>query len=142
MSVSHNDLNLLDRSHLFSELAKGRAPLANYTINCYQYTMGYYLTDGIYPQWATLVQTISQPQGLKRQLFATIQEAYRKDVERAFGVLQAYFAIVHGLARFRSHEDLGYIMKMCIILYKMIIEDEHDDSVDDDYDALEMATLV
>ncbi|KAF8396670.1 hypothetical protein HHK36_018295 [Tetracentron sinense] len=90
MLGSHNDLNVLDRSYLFSELAEGRSPLANYTINDHQYTMGYYLADGIHPKWATLVQTISQPQGLKRQLFATMQEACQKDVKRAFGVLQAH----------------------------------------------------
>ncbi|KAF8376731.1 hypothetical protein HHK36_031601 [Tetracentron sinense] len=125
-----------------SHLTEGRAPPANYTINGHQYTMGYFLADGNYPHRETLVQTISQPQGLKRQLFATMQEAYRKDVERAFGVLQASFAIVHWPARFLSHEDLGYIMKTCIILHNMIIEDKHDDSVDDDYDPPEMATPI
>ena len=37
------------------------------------------------------------PKGRKRSLFATTQESTRKDVERAFGVLQARFAIVVGL---------------------------------------------
>ncbi|KAF8413343.1 hypothetical protein HHK36_001322 [Tetracentron sinense] len=37
-----------------------------------------------------------------------------------------------------NYEDLGYIMKMCIILHNMIIEDESDDSLDDEYDAPEM----
>ena len=34
------------------------------------------------------------PQGLKKQLFAKRHEGARKDVERAFGVLQSRFAIV------------------------------------------------
>lgn len=56
--------------------------------------MGYYLADGMYPQWATIVQTISSPQGAKKQHFSKMQESVRKDVEQAFGVLQARFAIV------------------------------------------------
>ncbi|XP_059649885.1 uncharacterized protein LOC132295593 [Cornus florida] len=67
-----------------------------------------------------------------------MQESYRKDVERVFGALQARFAIVWGLARFWSHEDLNDIMKACIILHNMIIEDERDNSLDDEYDAPEM----
>ena len=37
-----------------------------------------------------------EPVGSKKKYFATQQEACRKDVERAFGVLQSRFAIVKG----------------------------------------------
>ena len=56
--------------------------------------MTYYLTEGIYPKWATSIQSIPIPHGPKAVLFAQRKEAVRKDVERAFGVLQARFAIV------------------------------------------------
>ena len=49
--------------------------------------MRYYLVDGIYPKWLTFVKKISVSFGQKRILFAKAQEAYRKDVEYAFGVL-------------------------------------------------------
>ena len=61
----------------------------NYSINGHDYTMGYYLTDGIDPPWSTFVKTSLAPQGRKRNLFATTQESIRKDVEHAFGVFQA-----------------------------------------------------
>ena len=75
MPGSHNDINVLHRSPLFAKLAEGRAPEVNYTINGHDYTMGYYLTDGIYPSWATLVKSISQPIGNKNKYFAKAQEA-------------------------------------------------------------------
>ncbi|XP_042410072.1 uncharacterized protein LOC121999455 [Zingiber officinale] len=84
---SHNDINVLERSNIFTEIAEGRASKVNYSINGHDYTMGYYLADGIYPSWSTFVKIIPTPQGRKRQLFASAQESTRKDVERAFGVL-------------------------------------------------------
>ena len=74
------------------------------------------------------MKTIPAPQGGKRKLFAKVQEAYRKDVEHAFGVLQTRFAIVRGPARFFHLETLQKIMKVCIILHNMIVEDERDDN--------------
>jgi hypothetical protein len=89
MPGSLNDINVLDRSPIFAALAEGRTAPVNYTINGYEYTMGYYLADGIYPNWSTFVKTIPRPLGAKRKYFARKQESTRKDVERAFGVLQS-----------------------------------------------------
>src|SRR5688572_29494631 len=64
-----------------------------------------------------------------------MQESARKDVERCFGVLQARFAIVKGPSRFWNDGDMASIMKACVILHNMIVEDERDDTgLDNDYD--------
>ncbi|XP_020191529.1 uncharacterized protein [Aegilops tauschii subsp. strangulata] len=78
---------------VFARLAEGHFLEVNFEINGHHYNKGYYLADGIYSQWSTLVKTIP-PQGEKRQRFAQIQENDRKDVERAFGVLQSRWGIV------------------------------------------------
>jgi hypothetical protein len=49
-------------------------------------------------------------------VFAAAQESTRKDVERAFGVLQARFAIIRGPAHGWNCETLINIMKACIIM--------------------------
>ena len=60
----------------------------------------------------------------KNQHFVAMQESTRKDVERAFVVLQARFAIIRESGHFWDEETLANIMKACIILHNMIIEDE------------------
>ncbi|XP_058222952.1 uncharacterized protein LOC131332670 [Rhododendron vialii] len=80
----NNDINVLKRSSVFTELAQGCAPPANYSINGHNYTMGYYLAD-----------VIRQP------------------------------------ARFWGHSMLKVVMKACIIMHNMIIEDEREDDAQD-----------
>uniref|UniRef100_A0A0D3ADM6 Myb-like domain-containing protein n=1 Tax=Brassica oleracea var. oleracea TaxID=109376 RepID=A0A0D3ADM6_BRAOL len=80
--------------------------------------------EGIYPKWSTFIQSISNPQGPEAYLFAKVQEATRKDVERAFGVLQARFAIVKNPAILWDKRQIGMVMRTCIILHNMIVENE------------------
>ena len=47
-------------------------------------------------------------------------------MERAFGVLQARFAIIRGPAQNMDKAELGMIIKQCLILYNIIIDDERD----------------
>lgn len=117
---------MLERSNVFVRLAEGRAPKVNYAINGHDYTMGCYLADEIYPPWSAFVKTITAPQGRKRKLFASHQESARKDVERAFGVLQARFSIVRGLAKYFCQSVPNDIKMAYIILHNIIIEDERD----------------
>ena len=74
----------------------------------------------------TFVKTIPRPKGEKRKVFLKYQESQGKDVERAFGVLQSRFAIVHGPARFWDKAYLGRIIRAFIIIHNMIVEDERD----------------
>ena len=113
---SNNDINVLNQSPLFTEVLRGEAPKVRYSVNGNEYNMGCYLVDGIYPECAIFVKTIPLPQTEKAKLFAQHQEGARKDVERAFGVLQARFAILHGPTHFWKRSTFAKIMKACVIL--------------------------
>jgi hypothetical protein len=62
--------------------------------------MSYYLAGGIYPSWSIFLKTILTPKTKKGAEFSKAQETCQKDIEKAFGILQARFAIVWGPARF------------------------------------------
>jgi hypothetical protein len=54
-------------------------------------------------------------------LFTRKQQEFRKDVERAFGVLQAKFQICKGPSRFWYPEDIVDIMDCVVILHNMAL---------------------
>jgi hypothetical protein len=55
---SLNNINVLQRYHLFASLARGDALDCNYAVNGHVYTIGYHFANGIYPSWSTFVKTI------------------------------------------------------------------------------------
>ncbi|KAL8460765.1 hypothetical protein ACS0TY_032322 [Phlomoides rotata] len=76
------------------------------------------------PSWAAFVKSITSSQLQKHKLFAQHQEAVRKDVERAFGVLQARFAFLRHPCLVWDTSLMGKIMMTCIIMHNMIVDDE------------------
>lgn len=125
---SLNDLNILDRSPIFQNLLAGKAPAVKFTLNDTEYDMAYFLADGIYPDWPVFIKSMEHPKGKKNSHFCERQEACRKDVERAFGVLQARWCIISTPCRLWSSEAMNHIIKACVILHNMVVEDERDTS--------------
>ena len=66
----------------------GVVPAVHFVVNSNVYEMGYYLTDGIYPPWSILMQSIGFSNVRKEHLFAKLQEVKCKEIKHAFGMLQ------------------------------------------------------
>ncbi|XP_071740109.1 protein ALP1-like [Rutidosis leptorrhynchoides] len=120
---ANNDVNVLNQSSLFDDIKNGTAPFAPFTVNGNTYTNGYYLVDGIYPDWATLIKAYLTPTEEPRIKFKRFQESARKDVERTFGVLQGRFHILQMAGRPQSVNKLRRILYCCVLLHNMIVED-------------------
>ncbi|KAK1610641.1 hypothetical protein QYE76_034314 [Lolium multiflorum] len=116
---------------------RGEAPVVNFTVNGHEYNYGYYLANGIYPSWPVFMNGVTLPQSEKQRMFTAAQAAWRKDVERAFGVLKARFNILAVPGCSYSRRTLGLIMRACIILHNMIIDDERGTNLEHTYETVE-----
>nr|GEV62746.1 protein ALP1-like isoform X1 [Tanacetum cinerariifolium] len=121
---ANNDINVLDNSSLFDDLLNDTTPVLLYVVNGVGYEKGYYLADGIYPKWATFVKSFTVANDAEHAYFKMRQEGARKDVERAFGVLQGRWGIIQQPARSYHVNTLRRVMYSCIILHNMILKDQ------------------
>jgi hypothetical protein len=96
------------------------------------------------------MKDITLPQYEKHQVFTNAQAAWRKDsssrtllltayswvYECSFGLLKSRFNIITVPRRSYSQRTLGLIMRACVILHNMIIDDERDTDLDDIYETI------
>nr|GEU47138.1 hypothetical protein [Tanacetum cinerariifolium] len=96
VSGSNNDINVTQRSPLLNDLKLGKAPEVPFVANAVTYPWGYYLCDGIYPEWVPFVKSVTNlgDDDHKRLRYKTMHEAAIKDVKRTFGVLKKRWAIL------------------------------------------------
>ncbi|XP_071708792.1 uncharacterized protein [Rutidosis leptorrhynchoides] len=81
-------LTYLNSFDLFKDILQYIAPPCIFTVNGVQFHKRNYLTDGIYCEWATIVKSFKSSADPKTAKFKKFQESTRKDIKRAFGVLQ------------------------------------------------------
>ncbi|GJT61152.1 ALP1-like protein isoform X1 [Tanacetum coccineum] len=113
-----------DNSPLFDDLLDDKAPVAPYVVNGVEFEKGYYLADGIYPQWATFVKSFTVANDAKHAYFKKRQKSAWKDVEHSFGVLQGRWGIIQQPARQYHVNTIRRIMYSCIIMHNMILKDQ------------------
>ena len=126
ISGANNNINVINRLPLMTNIMKGIMPKAKFTINGRDHTMAYLLVDGIYPNWKIFVKLILQPGNCMSALYSQQQESVRKDVERCFGVLQQQFAVVSNPLRLWSNKTMKIVWTAAVILHNMIVDDKRD----------------
>jgi hypothetical protein len=143
-----NDLNILNMSPLLEGLTNGSFKAVETESGVCPFHIGesshpfqrmFLLVDGIYPKYSRFVRGFKAPITDEEVRFTGWQESARKDIERAFGVLQCKWKVLS----FPIHAiDRGAIANMvgtCIILHNMAVSDRVMGSVEKAYVPSQMA---
>lgn len=124
---SLNDLNVLAKSSIVGSLISGLLDIKcdPYLLHGRRRDWMYFLADGIYPEWAMFVKTIPHAvrQSPQQKFFAQRQEAVRKDIERAFGILVKKFHVLARPIRLWDETNIRNMLYTCVILHNMACEE-------------------
>jgi hypothetical protein len=94
----------------------------------------FFLVNGIYPRYTRFVKAVREPITDQEKRFTGWQESARKDIERAFGVLQGRFKAMAYPIHFLD-QDCIYAMVACwLILHNMCVSERVMESCTVTYD--------
>jgi Plant transposon protein len=121
---THNDINIWDQSSLLRMFLDGSFGDIDFPFRIANKTFNkvWLMTDGIYPELSRFVKTISVPTNPTHKMYSKWQEACRKSVERAFGILRRKFQILSRPMELLFEEDIRNVVNTCIILHNMMVE--------------------
>ena len=123
-----NDNSVLHLSHLFQAMVSGKmeeleAEAVPFKISTEQFNKVFILVDGIYPEYSRFVKGIKVPVTRREKKFSQWQEACRKDIERAFGILQGKFQCMARPFHQWDLERLTNRVACCLVLHNMCVAD-------------------
>ena len=125
-----NDINILNLSPLLERLVDGsfeklekEAGVVPYDINGETFNKVFVLVDGIYPKFSRFVKGITETIGDQEKNYTGWQEACRKDVERAFGVLKGVWQTLERPILLHNLQDIGARVQTCVILHNILVSD-------------------
>ena len=115
---------LLDRmlDGTFQEIEK-EAGVVPFQIQEEQFTKTFILVDGIYPHYCRFVKGKSVAITREEKRFTAWQEASRKDIERAFGVLKGVWQFLERPILMMKLDDIASRVTCCIILHNILVSD-------------------
>ena len=127
---SFNDINILRLSNLMTSFLDGsfadlerRAGVTPYAIGDEEFNQLFLLVDGIYPNYSRFVKGIKDPLSDKEKEYTKWQEATRKDIERAFGVLRSRWKFMAFPIHLMKVDKICHRVQTCLILHNMGVSD-------------------
>ena len=121
---SLNDINIWDRSPLLKSFLDGSFASDvdfEFTVGGKVFQRLWLAVDGIYPELSRFVKTVEEPCNTKSVVYSKWQEATRKDIERAFGVLQRKFQVLVKKIELWYVSDISDVVNTAIILHNMMV---------------------
>ena len=110
----------MDGTFITTETASGVVP---FNICGESFDKMYVLVDGIYPQYSRFVKTLSRLILDYEKQYCQWQEAVRKDIERAFEVLQGKFQYMARPLMELNLETISNRVNTCLLLHNMCVAD-------------------
>ena len=127
---SFNDINILRLSNLMTSFLDGsflesekEAGVIPYSIGEEEFNQLFLLVDGIYPNYSRFVKGIKDPLSDEEKSYTKWQEATRKDIERAFGVLQSRWKFMAYPIHIMKLDKICRRVQTCLILHNMGVSD-------------------
>ena len=123
-----NDVNILTLSPLLEMLLDGSFEELEKTVVPYKigeeiFDKLFIFVDGIYPRYSRFVKALKEPITDEEKALTTAQESARKDVERAFGNLQAKFQAMAKPILLHDLENIADLCSCCIVMHNMCVSD-------------------
>ena len=127
---TNNDVTIFNLSPLLESLLDGTfaeiehdAEVVPYEVGGEEFMRMFMLGDGIYPRYARIMKAISEPSGRGQKRYTEWQESKRKDIERAFGVLQSQWQVLARPILLMKPQEIAELVCACLILHNMNVSD-------------------
>jgi Plant transposon protein len=125
---TNNDINVLHASDFYQTLLDGRMhelekDVVPFVVSDQSFDQMYVLTDGAYPQFDRFVKPLRFAVQPEEHKFMNWQSAARKDIERAFGILQGKFQAVARPIMLHSIKEVATMVKCCLCMHNMCVAD-------------------
>ena len=123
-----NDINIMNLSPLLNGFLDGdfearEAGATPFNIGSEEFNKLFLLVDGIYPRYSRFVKAIKEPISHNEKKFTSFQESARKDIERAFGILQIMWQCMKRPILLMDTQKISDMVAACLILHNMCVSD-------------------